>query len=1408
MNKVFTSLLLASTTGLAACGGGGGGGGGVAISTPVLTNIGNLDALDTIASDSFIAVLADVSSDGIATASEIKRVFEWVETNENLDSNALANYTIQVDGTNMSLQSAWYKLLGYKKAYWDGKETYWNNIIDTGKVDNESDFFKEIKTYAENENSIDFESIGKGEKTIEEVKNELPPAVYEISRVTENREHVDVTTDDKVTTSVAQTDETVNGYYYVYNTTTTVTVTTTTTKTTTTPILTITYSNGSTKSFPLESSTITTSTDETTTVVGDPVLVSKTAVIVSQEDGEIVSSESEVTKTTVTYDIKDNEVLTILESGTKKYDTIRTTETTTAVTTTTTTTTQPIITYTYGDDTVRVENNGDPIITEESAVETTVESVDEIVDTRYEYVETNREESFEITETTETEVSVSEPVVTTTYVDKEDEGVVQDNGDTLYTTTRTYTDTTTIQTNTTVTTTQSNVRVLTITYSNGTQEITRDTPVVTVTPVTTSEDNVTTSTRTIVLSTRIVEAAIIETGRTTENTVTTTKEVDEKITPVTVTTYIDEEDAGVVQDNGDILYTTTRTYTDTTTTTTVTTTTTTTNTTPVTTVTYSDNTTETIVGETVVTTDSTSLSESVITITTRSEIIDTRIVENTVVDTPDDEVVEDPVDEVVEDPVDEVVEDPVDEVVDAEVVVTSTTTEWLNNMYYSHLVREYLDPVVTTEDAVSYSGTWKITTRNTTTCIDQIHHHYDARDQRTTVTYSNGTTDITDEKILYPRTPQYKPANFKNGWCKVVSEEVSRVNTDNGEYGEDSEDMGTRTPNYVSDPGHYETNEYSYLGTDQLSSSNFSSAYSRGWTGKGSTIVIADTGALTTHTDLDANITATVDYTNTTMDTGADHGTHVAGIAGAERNSDGMHGAAFDANLAIAKVSSGTFYSFANAIKAAEWGKNLGSVAINVSAEVNYDRAFRNSIVKTAPGEYYSTHWYYGENGYNGAVDEAVKWKSALGDEQVLVKAAGNAGWDYSAGMNQMATATDANGNLILDGQMIVVGNWDQNNNKLNSSSNKAGTVCATIQNGVCIDSAKIKDFYIMANGTQVTSTGVNGDYVTMTGTSMAAPVVTGSIAILHQMWPHMKGKHLVQLVLVTGNKNIAGYDENVHGQGLLDMDRATRPVGATGIPTSGRTNGGVSSVAGGANVSGVAASQITALTNVMVLDSFERDFYIDLSGMVGTDIDTRTASVAEQMGAVNYFAGYLNSNQQASYTIGKFTVGAGKSDGHYLGNQLSGTLGTTESSFTIYTNYDIAKNGFYAQLGAGITKLDIDVSNSLLDSAEPVVSSTWTLGYENNNWGIAVSQPVTVESAKMKYNIPTTRTPDGNVVTEMRTIDWKNSNREIDLGTYYNFKLINDTVDVKLFGEIRTKVASIANEIEKRAGITFDVKF
>ena len=749
---------------------------------------------------------------------------------------------------------------------------------------------------------------------------------------------------------------------------------------------------------------------------------------------------------------------------------------------------------------------------------------------------------------------------------------------------------------------------------------------------------------------------------------------------------------------------------------------------------------------------------------------------------------------------------------ESEKVTLINTETIVGDKIWSHVQKTLGDPITTTEDKITYNGKIKTTTRTTTVCKIEWHEHFDKIDTKIIKSYSDGakTESVTTE--YFSRGKVNKGEN-----CTSDDEIIEQTNYDDGIIGDDHKDMGNRTPGYSNDKNSYNTEEFNYLDNKHLKTSNFDVAYSRGWTGKGSTVVIADTGADINHVDLDNNVKhhkvfygMVDDVTNA-----SEHGTHVSGITGAEKNNNGMHGAAFDVNLAIAKVGEGHYYSFHKAKEAAIWGKKLNAVAINLSAEMRLDNYFLNSLQKTSKGNYYSTHYHYGVNGYSGSVNEAYSWKDAIGKEMVIVKAAGNAGRDYSAGMNQMAHATDKNGNLILDGQMIIVGNWDSNNNTINGSSNKAGTVCATYENNVCIDAAKVKDFYIMANGTNVTSTKSGGGYVTMTGTSMAAPVVTGSIAVLHQMWPHMKGKHLVQLVLVTGNKNFSNYDENIHGQGLLDMDNATRPVGATGIPTTGRANGNISNISGGVVTGGVSAGQITALTRVMVLDEFDRDFYVDLGGMTQS-IDTRTASVAKQMGAVNYFQPYFNGDQQIYLPVYNtdtttISVGVGHSDGQFLGNAFKGTLGTSTDSTTVYTNIDYTNGGFYAQAGLGFTKVNWDTTNSLMKNGETVISSTATLGYEitNNNhtYGLSVSQPVTIESNNVTYSMPSSVNLNGSINYTDKDVNYKNENREIDLGVYYKYK-VDNKLNINVFGEIRNNVSFLQKEIAKAGGVNVKYNF
>ena len=225
----------------------------------------------------------------------------------------------------------------------------------------------------------------------------------------------------------------------------------------------------------------------------------------------------------------------------------------------------------------------------------------------------------------------------------------------------------------------------------------------------------------------------------------------------------------------------------------------------------------------------------------------------------------------------------------------------------------------------------------------------------------------------------------------------------------------------------------------------------------------------------------------------------------------------------------------------------------------------------------------------------AAGWRAALGPRQVLVKAAGNSGTDYSAGFNQLATATDDDGALLLNRQMLIVGNWDAASQTI--IGNRAGNVCTTWRNGTCLDAATISDSFIMAPGTDVSSTYPGGGYASMTGTSMAAPVVSAALALLRQNWPHLDGNQLASILLETADKSIPGYQEHIHGQGLLDMDRATQPVGETGFPLGASVSEARVPMAGGGAMAGISATAGAALSGVMLLDGYERDFYVDLAG-------------------------------------------------------------------------------------------------------------------------------------------------------------------------------------------------------------------
>ena len=558
---------------------------------------------------------------------------------------------------------------------------------------------------------------------------------------------------------------------------------------------------------------------------------------------------------------------------------------------------------------------------------------------------------------------------------------------------------------------------------------------------------------------------------------------------------------------------------------------------------------------------------------------------------------------------------------------------WRKTTVTKPAVRTTSDNVVYKDTKTKQKRTWTITTK------------------KKKVTYADGTTEIVE-------TPQ---AKVYTDWETIQISEETRTVKENevasnifltpeitdvfvsqasstvksAAYTDDDEDLGTKTTGLSTTASDFKTTEFNK--DTSKSMINADKAYARGWTGKGAVLGVIDSYQETDHEALDGKYKwynnyvryedGTTDSNGNELGTVANggknisHGTHVAGIVAGKKDGTEFHGVAFDAELVGANIdyhgSGSAHMSYASQAlqditklksTTAQGGENMNIVAVNMSFNKTNANFHYGTVTQLSDGTYSAPKITDIMTHSGGG---AQYWKVATDNDIVLVNSAGNGtyvngamNYDYALDPGVWATQVDNNGNLVLGGKMIIVGNWGGTKADGQVVGSKAGHVCLNIVNNACNDTYKTSDFYILAPGNSVYSSVPGDGYATMGGSSMAAPQVTGAMGILHQMWPHMKGENLVKLVLNTADTNINGYNVNIHGQGMLDLDEATQPQGAIGIPTTGRVDGTLTSLNNTYFATGN-TSAFSSLANlkIMVIDDYDRDYYMNLgSGMTVKD--------------------------------------------------------------------------------------------------------------------------------------------------------------------------------------------------------------
>jgi hypothetical protein len=365
-------------------------------------------------------------------------------------------------------------------------------------------------------------------------------------------------------------------------------------------------------------------------------------------------------------------------------------------------------------------------------------------------------------------------------------------------------------------------------------------------------------------------------------------------------------------------------------------------------------------------------------------------------------------------------------------------------------------------------------------------------------------------------------------------------------------------------------------------------------------------------------------------------------------------------------------------------------------------------------------------------------------------------------------------------------------------------------------------------------------------------------VALVRQMWPYMKGENVVKLLTTTANKSISGYNVNIHGAGIMDLEKATRPVGATGIPTTGRTTSSVSTVSlsssGGSGSSLSALQNSTALSSVMIVDEFARDFYVDMTQGI-TAKDTRKYSDVQ---VATHGASYLPFQQQyGSYTQGgqfpvfqeglefglytnengngdwstniskkfklsdrfsvKTTAGIMNEQETWLGNYTDGALAVGKNNETQFgqlgLEYNLGNNVFSFDIAQGYT--DVNSSgNSLITGVDRLETQSMKLGFEKKvdegtKWGITYSMPNRITKGSTNLRVPYATTIDGEVLYQDTSADMSAQTPETDVGFYFSKTGNNELEWTTSFNvEYRQNIAGVAGDDGVVTGFQASKKF
>lgn len=309
-----------------------------------------------------------------------------------------------------------------------------------------------------------------------------------------------------------------------------------------------------------------------------------------------------------------------------------------------------------------------------------------------------------------------------------------------------------------------------------------------------------------------------------------------------------------------------------------------------------------------------------------------------------------------------------------------------------------------------------------------------------------------------------------------------------------------------------------------------------------------------------------------------------------------------------------------------------------------------------------------------------------------------------------------------LDGHFVNVVAWDSTTGTLASFSNACGIT---------------KNFCITAPGTGLDSPLASAAQQTLEGTSFAAPIVSAAIAVIREAFPYMQSSEITTLLFATARDlGEVGVDE-VYGHGMLDLERATRPVGAALVPLSDDMSVALNT----ARVSSAIAHQVKSKNiRFAFVDSFGRAFDTNLNDNIsiqnrGIGFERLRQDNENRMQFGNIEMGFKSSDMFAS---SGFLQTDSKHIINFVGFNNSAAFGNIELFYNAtlgFSNPDAAPD-------------------SMITGFSTIYTATASIGAKYNDFVFQIAAPDTIIGGNMYLRTPTGRRIDGQYTFADHTID------------------------------------------------------